>query len=69
MSDQPKNLSASIHDRLANEARRTGRTFGEILQYYGMERFLYRLSKTRHAGDGLQFVEEGEEVHAVFSGW
>jgi len=49
MSDYPRNISASIHDRLANEAKNTKRPFGEVLQYYGIERFLYRLSKTRYA--------------------
>jgi len=49
MIHHPKNISASIHDRLANEAKNTKRPFGEVLQYYGIERFLYRLSKTRYA--------------------
>ena len=48
MSEHPRNITASIHARLANEARKLGKPFGEVLQYYGMERFLYRLSKTRH---------------------
>ena len=48
MSEPPRNIAASIHDRLANEARKSGKPFGEVLQYYGMERFLYRLSQTRH---------------------
>ncbi len=41
---QPKNLSASVHQRLLNNARETGRPFSEVLQYFAMERFLYRLS-------------------------
>lgn len=48
MTDRPKNIQASIHARLANEAKKRGRPFNEILQYYGMERFLYRLSKTKY---------------------
>jgi len=43
----PKNMAASVHARLADIARRTGRPFQELLQYYAMERFLYRFSKTR----------------------
>ena len=31
------------------KARETGRPFGELLQYFAMERFLYRLSKSRYA--------------------
>jgi hypothetical protein len=43
-----KNLSASVQARLQNHARATKRPFQELLQYYAMERFLYRLSKTPH---------------------
>ncbi len=43
-----KNVAASIRQRLLNEARTTGRPFNEILQYFAMERFLYRLSKSPH---------------------
>jgi Nucleotidyl transferase AbiEii toxin, Type IV TA system len=43
-----KNLEASVHARLQNHARATKRPFQELLQYYAMERFLYRLSKTPH---------------------
>jgi hypothetical protein len=43
-----KNLEASVHARLQNHARATNRPFQELLQYYAMERFLYRLSKSPH---------------------
>lgn len=52
----PKNLAASVHARLAELARRTDRPFQELLQYYAMERFLYRLSKSPHAA---RFVLKG----------
>ena len=39
-----KNVSASVHARLQTRARDTRRPFQELLQYYAMERFLYRLS-------------------------
>lgn len=39
-----KNIAASIRDRLLNYAKKNQRPFGEVLQYYGIERFLYRLS-------------------------
>ena len=48
-----KNLPASIQDRLLNQARLSGRPFNELLQYYAIERLLYRLSQSKHAG---QFV-------------
>jgi len=43
------NLAASIHRRLLNEARSTGRPFNELLQYYAMGRFMARLVQSRHA--------------------
>ena len=30
------------------QAKRDGRPFQEVLQYFGLERFLYRLSRTPH---------------------
>jgi Nucleotidyl transferase AbiEii toxin, Type IV TA system len=42
-------LGASVRQRLLNHARAQERPFQELLQYYAMERFLYRLSKFRHA--------------------
>lgn len=45
----PKNLAASVHQRLLNTARETGRPFQELLQYYAMERFLYRLAQSPYA--------------------
>lgn len=39
-----RNVAASIRQRLMNEAKRQDRPFQELLQYFAMERFLYRLS-------------------------
>ena len=38
------NLAASVHQRLLNLARATNRPMGELLQYFAIERFLYRFS-------------------------
>ena len=38
---------ASVHRRLLNYARAQGRPFSEVLQYYGLQRFLYRLGQSR----------------------
>ena len=38
------NVPASVRQRLLDRARRDHRPFNELLQYYAMERFLYRLS-------------------------
>lgn len=43
------NKPASVHQKLLNKARAGGRPFSELLQYYGMERFLYRLGLSPHA--------------------
>ncbi len=39
-----KDMAASVHDRLLTLAKDSARPFGEVLQYFAMERFLYRLS-------------------------
>ena len=45
----PKNIPASVRQRLLNRAKSDRRPFNELLQYYAMERFLYRLSQSAHA--------------------
>ncbi len=45
----PRNIPASIRQRLLNRAKSDRRPFNELLQYYAMERFLYRLSQSAHA--------------------
>ena len=45
----PRNIPASVRQRLLNRARSDGRSFNELLQYYAMERFLYRLSQSAYA--------------------
>jgi predicted nucleotidyltransferase component of viral defense system len=40
------NIAASVRVRLLNRAKAEGRPFEEMLQYYVMERFLYRLSRS-----------------------
>lgn len=42
----PTNVAASVRQRLLNRARNDKRPFSELLQYYAMERFLYRLSRS-----------------------
>jgi len=49
-------LQASVRSRLQNKAKETNRPFAEVLQYYGMERFLYRFSKSEYV---TKFVLKG----------
>jgi hypothetical protein len=59
-----KNLAASVQGRLQNRARETMRPFQELLQYYAMERFLYRLSKSIHRS---RFVLKGALMLQVWN--
>lgn len=59
-----KNPSASVHQRLLNKAKETERPFNELLQYYAMERFLYRLSQTK---GGERFVLKGALMLMVWN--
>ena len=52
----PTNIAASVHARLMNLARAEGRSFNDLLQFYAIERFLYRLSRSDHAA---KFVLKG----------
>ncbi len=60
---QDTGLAASVHARLLNKARESGRTFNELLQYFAMERFLYRLSQSPHRD---RFVLKGALMLAVW---
>jgi hypothetical protein len=48
-AEKPVNIAASIRQRLKNISKDESRPFNELLQYYAMERFLYRLSQSEHA--------------------
>ena len=43
------NTAASIRQQLLNRAQLDKRPFAELLQYHAMERFLFRLSQSKHA--------------------
>jgi hypothetical protein len=44
-----KNVVASVLARLRNTSKSKGAPFQQVLQQYAIERFLYRISKSRHA--------------------
>lgn len=51
-----RDLGASVRQRLLNQSRTQGRPFQELLQYFAMERFLYRLARSPFAD---RFVLKG----------
>lgn len=48
MNTEKKNLPESVYTKLKNIALTKNRPTQEILRYYAMERFLYRLSASKH---------------------
>lgn len=60
---QPANLSASIRQRLLNLSRERHEDYSLVLMRYGLERLLYRLSRSRHAEN---FVLKGA---MLFTAW
>ena len=46
---EKKNVVASVLARLRGTARSSGSPFQQVLQQYAIERFLYRVSKSKHA--------------------
>jgi len=52
----PSGQVHSIQERLKNEARRADRPYVELLELFAVERFLYRLARSRHRE---QFVLKG----------
>ncbi len=47
---QPKDVPASVKNRLLNLARESGEEFNLLLIRYSIERFLYRLSQSEYGG-------------------
>ena len=60
-----KNLAASVQQRLLNRATAAQRPFDELLQYFGMERFLYRLGRSIYAD---RFILKGALMFSVWQG-
>jgi hypothetical protein len=54
--EKPRNLAASVRQRLFNLAQERREDFGLVLTRYGLERFLYRLSQSQYRE---QFILKG----------
>jgi hypothetical protein len=44
-----RDVSVSVRGRLENIAKQSNRPLQELMQYFAMERFLFRLSQSEHA--------------------
>ena len=54
--EKPRNLAASVRQRLFNLAQERREDFGLVLTRYGLERFLYRLAQSQYRD---QFILKG----------
>lgn len=58
-----KDVGASVRQKLLNFAKQKGRPFNEVLQYYMIERFIYRLSKSPYKN---RFILKGALMFVVW---
>lgn len=58
-----RDIPASVRGQLENLAKKSGRPLQELMQYFVMERFLFRLSQSEHAD---RFVLKGALMFAVW---
>jgi len=56
-------VAQSVHDRLLKRANERREDFNNVLTRYGVERFLYRLTRTRH---GKRFVLKGAMLFVLW---
>lgn len=61
----PKDIAASVRQRLTNHASRSKEDFQVVLAQYGFERLLYRLSESPHS---KQFTIKGALMFLVWAG-
>ena len=59
----PRDVAASVRQRLLNLARESGEDFGLVLTRYALERMMYRLSVSTHRE---QFVLKGAMLFALW---
>ncbi|HSW00523.1 MAG TPA: nucleotidyl transferase AbiEii/AbiGii toxin family protein [Sedimentisphaerales bacterium] len=64
MAEPGRNLAQSVHHRLLNRAREQGEDFNLVLIRYAMERFLYRLGRSRHKD---RFILKGAMLFATWT--
>jgi predicted nucleotidyltransferase component of viral defense system len=62
--DKPRNLAASVRQRLTDLARKQGEDFQLVLTRYVIERFLYRLGRSQHRDD---FILKGAMLFRLWA--
>ena len=65
MKKPPRNVAASIRQRLLNLSKASGVDYNQLLIRYAIERLLYRLSRSRHRNN---FVLKGAMLFAIWEG-
>ena len=63
MKKEITNIKASIRARLQNKSNDANRPFAEVMQYYGIERFLYRFSQSKYKD---KFILKGALMFTVW---
>jgi hypothetical protein len=58
-----KNMAASVRQRLTNAAKSENRRFSDVLQYYALERWLFRLSQSQYRD---RFILKGALLFVVW---
>ena len=64
MADTPKNIAASVRQRLLNLARTEGQAFDVVLVAFGLERLIYGLSLSSHRD---RFVLKGSMLVTLWT--
>ena len=60
---RPRNIAASIHQRLLDKSKESARPFNELFQYYAIERF-------QIIGDGFTFpLNDGSFAGCLNGKW
>ncbi len=65
MTRKPRDIAASVRQRLLNLSRERKEDFQAVLTRYGIERLMYRLGRSPH---GDEFVLKGAMLFALWTG-
>ena len=65
MKNSPRNVAASVRQRLLNLSKASGVDYNQLLIRYAIERLLYRLSRSGHREN---FVLKGAMLFAIWEG-